>query len=197
MSVATGLSESSCNPPVSKLRPLLLSPSVSKSIEAALAFAQKTGFETRLKLKLEGVYIEAVRMSDIPPESSLELDTLSGSDSPERAQIKKLQAQLDALEKFTRRDRERRLRKIERSSYQQQKISLLVAVTMFLGMAGISYQDGRFTWLLDTQKAQQIAELVGSLSVGATVLGAGAIVRSGKDEDEEEEEEQSEVESEI
>jgi hypothetical protein len=116
-------------------------------------------------------------MSDIPPDPNVS----SSSDSSGR--IEKLQAQLDALEKFTRRDRERRLRKIEQSSYQQQKISLLVAATMFLGMAGISYQDGRFTWLLDTQKAQQIAELVGTLSVGATALGAGAIVRGGKNDD--------------
>ncbi len=117
-------------------------------------------------------------------------------------QVEHLRDRLETLEKFVvdqrfsqREDRvsqlERRVQAQRKQGYQHEKLMLALAGAVFIALAGVEYQNGKFSWLFSSQKAQEIVNLVGVISTGVAALGAGAIVikKSGESEGERDEQE--------
>jgi hypothetical protein len=111
------------------------------------------------------------------------------TENREQEQIRVLEERLGELERITLEDREarfqgieRNLRTVQRQERRQQGLLLSLAVATLVGLAGMKYQDGKFSWLLDTEKTRELVELlapiVSTLGVGA---GLTMAVRSTKD----------------
>ncbi len=124
-------------------------------------------------------------------------------------QVEHLRDRLETLEKFVvdqrfsqREDRvsqlERRVQAQRKQGSQHEKLMLALAGAVFIALAGVEYQNGKFSWLFSSQKAQEIVNLVGVISTGVAALGAGAIVikKSGESEGEREPEPETQKSSE-